>query len=64
MSLNNHCGTCGHFGTELPHQQLIQIRVNPEESADVVAGCHSPEVANLHLQVSPQGSCDAWTPAA
>jgi len=64
MSSEHYCGTCGHFGSELPPQELVQIRINPDHAERVVAGCHAPAVAQLHLLVTPRSRCDAWTPAA
>ena len=61
---NGQCGTCAHFGTDLPEEQLVQVRVNLDNSRDVVAGCDAPSNASVHLRVTAFGSCDAWAPAA
>lgn len=61
---NGTCGSCAHFGQDLPSEQLVQIRVNLDDSRDIVAGCGAPNNASVHLRVSAIGSCDAWTPAA
>jgi hypothetical protein len=61
---NVQCGSCAHFGSDLPNEQLIQIRVNLDDSNEVVAGCDAPNNASVHLRVSTLGSCDAWTPVA
>lgn len=61
---NGQCGMCAHFGTDLPEEQLVQIRVNLDNSRTVVAGCDAPSNASVHLRVTALGSCDAWTPVA
>ena len=61
---NGQCGSCAHFGNELPQEKLVQVRVNLDDSADVIAGCGAPSNASLHLKVSALGSCDAYAPAA
>lgn len=61
---NGTCGTCEHFGDGIPNQQLVQVRVNPEASSEIVAGCKAPSNAAIHLQVNTTSRCDAWTPAA
>lgn len=61
---SGQCGTCAHFGTDLPTEQLTQIRVNLDASHDVIGGCDDPSNASVHLRVTALGSCDAWTPAA
>ena len=58
------CGTCSHFGSDIPAEQLVQIRVNPGSEAPKVASCDLPEHASLHLKVSAVSSCDAYSPAA
>ena len=68
VDMNNHenasCGTCNHFGDGISAHQLVQIRVNPEASATVIAGCKAPVNAALHLQVNPTSHCDGWSPVA
>ncbi|MDG2031593.1 MAG: hypothetical protein P8J45_11375 [Phycisphaerales bacterium] len=61
---NVQCGSCAHFGNDLPNEQLIQIRVSLDDSNEVVAGCDAPNNVSVHLRVSALGSCDAWTPVA
>ena len=63
-STNGQCGTCAHFGGDLPQETLVQIRVNLDNSSSVVAGCDAPNNANVHLRVTALGSCDSWTPVA
>lgn len=58
------CGSCAHFGSELPQEQLVQVRVNLDAASEVIAGCDAPSNASLHLRVSALGSCDAYAPAA
>ena len=58
------CGSCTHFGSDLPQDRLVQIRVGVEEANDVVAECDAPDNASIHLRVSVHGSCDAYAPAA
>ncbi|MBG80028.1 MAG: hypothetical protein CMJ39_04860 [Phycisphaerae bacterium] len=64
MSHNNegHCGSCAHFGDGIPSEQLVQIRINSQDSG-VVGGCDHPENSSHHLMVSPISSCDRYTPA-
>ena len=64
MSDHGTCGNCEFFGDGIPAQQLVQIRVNPEASAEVVAGCKAPSNAAIHLRVGPTSGCDSWKPAA
>lgn len=64
MSDQGTCGNCEFFGDGIPAQQLVQIRVNPAASSDVVGGCKAPTNADIHLQVGPTSRCDAWKPAA
>ena len=61
---NGQCGTCTHFGSDIPEQQLVQIRVNPEAAPATTSRCSAPRNAEIHLSVAPTGGCDAWTPAA
>ena len=63
-STNEQCGTCAHFGSDLPQETLVQVRVNLDGSNSVVGGCDAPSNATVHLRVTALGSCDAWTPAA
>ena len=58
------CGTCTHFGSDIPNEELVQIRVNPGSAAPPVASCDLPEHASMHLKVSATSSCDAYSPAA
>jgi len=58
------CGSCTHFGNELSAEKLVQVRVNLDDSAEIIAGCGAPSNASLHLMVSALGSCDAYAPAA
>ena len=58
------CGSCTHFGSDLPNETLVQVRVNLDASSEVVAGCDAPTNASMHLRVSALGSCDAYAPAA
>lgn len=61
---NASCGTCNHFGEGIPKQELVQIRINPEAAATVIAGCNAPDNAARHLQVNPTSHCDGWSPVA
>ena len=61
---NGQCGSCTHFGSELPQEKLVQVRVNIDAASDLIAGCDAPSNASLHLRVSAHGSCDAYAPAA
>ena len=63
-STNEQCGTCAHFGNDLPQETLVQVRVNLDGSSTVVGGCDAPNNASLHLRVTALGSCDAWAPVA
>lgn len=63
-SNNVQCGSCTHFGNDLPNEQLVQVRVNFSDSKEVVAGCDAPNNISVHLRVSALGSCDAWAPVA
>ena len=58
------CGTCEHFGSEIPEQRLVQIRINPQDETRLVAACDLPKNASMHLKVSATSSCDAYSPAA
>ncbi len=58
------CGSCAHFGSDLPEAQLVQVRVNLDAANEVIAGCDAPNNASVHLRVTALGSCDAWAPAA
>ena len=58
------CGTCSHFGSEIPEEKLVQIRVNPGAETPQVASCDLPKHASMHLKVSAVSSCDAYSPAA
>ena len=60
---NGQCGTCTHFGSDIPEQQLVQIRVNSQADAETVGGCGLPSNANMHLRVSANSSCDGYEAA-
>ena len=60
---NGQCGTCAHFGNDIPEAKLVQIRVSQESSDEVVGGCDHPSNSNLHLRVAVVGSCDGYSPA-
>ena len=64
MPTKSLCGTCSHFGGDLPEETLVQIRVNPETEQPQLGSCDMPSNARLHLRVSPTSSCDAYSPAA
>ena len=61
---HGQCGSCDHFGSGVPSEQLVQIRVNPEAAPATTSRCSAPRNAEIHLSVAPTGGCDAWTPAA
>ncbi len=61
---NGTCGSCEHFGAGIDHQQLIEIRVNPESAPETFSPCAAPRNAEIHLSVGPRAGCDAWKPAA
>ena len=61
---DGQCGTCSHFGADVPEQQLVQIRVNRQAEPDVVGGCGLPGNARVHLKVSAVSSCDQYEAAA
>ena len=61
---NGQCGTCTHFGTDIPEQKLVQIRINHEADPEVVGGCGLPSNAGVHLKVSVNSSCDGYEAAA
>ena len=64
LNINDgQCGTCKHFGGDMPQEQLVQIRVNHTANDDVVAGCDLSANASLHLRVSPISSCDGFESA-
>ncbi len=64
MSDRSLCGTCLHFGSDLPEETLVQVRVNPEAERPELGTCGMPSNARLHLRVSATSSCDAYSPAA
>ena len=66
MSINEKslCGTCEHFGNDIPEDKLVQIRINPLAEVQSIAACDLPKNASLHLKVSAVSSCDAYSPAA
>ena len=61
---HGQCGSCDHFGSGVPSEQLVQIRMNPEAAPATTSRCSAPRNAEIHLSVAPTGGCDAWTPAA
>ncbi|MAJ47762.1 MAG: hypothetical protein CBC35_10935 [Planctomycetes bacterium TMED75] len=61
---NSLCGTCEHFGNDIPEDTLVQIRINPQARGQSIAACDLPTNASLHLKVSAVSSCDAYSPAA
>ena len=61
---NGQCGTCAHFGSDIPEEKLVQIRVTQETNDEVVGGCDHPSNSNLHLKVAVVGSCDSYSPFA
>lgn len=61
---DGQCGTCSHFGAELPSEQLVQIRISQEASVETVGGCGLPSNASVHLMVSANSSCDGYVAAA
>ena len=61
---NGQCGTCAHFGSDIPEQQLVQIRINHHADPETVGGCGLPSNAHLHLRVSANSSCDGYEAAA
>ena len=58
------CGSCNYFGDGVSEQKLVQIRVNPGSSPDILSLCAAPQNAGIHLSVGPNSGCDAWIPAA
>ncbi|MCH2162253.1 MAG: hypothetical protein MK085_10315 [Phycisphaerales bacterium] len=61
---NGQCGTCAHFGTDIPEQQLVQIRIDLQADPETVGGCGHPTNVDLHLKVSVNSSCDGYVAAA
>lgn len=64
--LNLHdgqCGLCAHFGEHDDSPQIVQIRINGQGTADVVAECGHPQNEPLHLKVTPISGCEGFTPA-
>lgn len=61
---NSFCGTCEHFGNDIPEDKLVQIRINPQAELRSIAACDLPNNASLHLRVSAVSTCDAYSPAA
>jgi hypothetical protein len=53
---------CRHFANG-HEQELAQVRRSGQAREDLLAMCHHPKHAALHLQVSPISSCDGFEPA-
>lgn len=60
---DGQCGHCQHFGEHHQNDSIVQIRINGEAPDGFVTECGHPNLENLHLQVSPNGSCDGFKAA-
>ena len=61
---DGQCGLCAHFGeNEGQKDKIVQIRINGEGPADLVADCGHPKNADVELKVTPISGCEGFTPA-
>jgi hypothetical protein len=54
---------CRHFGNG-SSDELARIRQSGQAPEDLLAMCHHPKHADLHLKVTPISSCDGFEPAS
>jgi hypothetical protein len=60
------CGLCAHFGEHNTGDtpKLIQIRLKHEAPESLKEECGHPQLAPLHLVVTPISGCAGFQPAA
>ena len=62
---DGQCGMCAHYGENNPGEvQLIQIRLKHEAPETLVEECGHPQLAPLHLVVTPISGCAGFEPVA
>lgn len=61
---SGQCGLCTHFGEHHKTAALVSIRSSHEADLKVLDECGHPELANLHLKVTPISGCDAFVMVA
>jgi len=57
------CGTCLHFGEHGSSDELMQIRIKGNAPDGYTNECGLPTLANLHLVVSANSTCDGYEAA-
>jgi hypothetical protein len=61
---SGQCGLCTHFGEGHTTDNLITIRSSHEASESLVETCGHPQLAPLHLMVTPISGCNEFHAAA
>ena len=62
---DGQCGLCTHFGEHHAKSNVL-VTILSSKKADVVLvdECGHPNLAALHLKVTPISGCDGFQPAA
>ena len=50
---HGQCGSCDHFGSGVPSEQLVQIRVNPEAAPATTSRCSAPHAGSTFRSPRP-----------
>lgn len=62
---DGQCGMCAHYGENNPGEvKLIQIRLKHEAPETLIEECGHPQLAPLHLVVTPISGCAGFEPVA
>lgn len=62
---DGQCGLCAHYGENNPGEvKLIQIRLKHEAPETLIEECGHPQLAPLHLVVTPISGCAGFEPVA
>ncbi len=59
------CGLCAFFGehNSADQKKIEDIQKKHQAPEDLVEDCEHPQLAGLHLKVTPISGCDGYKPA-